>query len=53
MKNKLKKFFIIVLFIINTEAFSNELEFEAGSIEFIDKDKITLAKNGVKILSMH
>tara|TARA_B100000963_G_scaffold360458_1_gene391424 strand:- start:7714 stop:10092 length:2379 start_codon:yes stop_codon:yes gene_type:complete len=51
MKNKLKKFFIIFLFIINTEAFSNELEFEAGSIEFIDKDKVTLAKNGVKITS--
>ena len=52
MKNKIKQiphnnFFLI----INTEVFSNELEFEAGSIEFIDKDKVTLAENGVKITS--
>ena len=53
MKNNFTKnlliFHFIFLYFIN--AYTDELKFEATSIEIIDKDKIIIAKDGVKILS--
>ena len=53
MKNNLiYKFLILfVLFICFFNANSEELKFEASSIEIIDKDRIIIANDGVKILS--
>ena len=46
------KFLFFLIFLINfLSAYSEELRFEATSIEIIDKDKIVIAKDGVKILS--
>ena len=47
----LKLSFYIIIFCHFFNANSNELKFEATSIELIDKDKIIIAKDGVKILS--
>ena len=53
MKNNfiLKLLFFLVFFTNSLGAYSEELKFEATSIEIIDKDKIVIAKDGVKILS--
>ena len=53
MKNNLiTKFSYFLLFLIySLSVNSEELKFEASSIEIIDKDKILVAKDGVKILS--
>ncbi len=53
MKNKfiLKFTFFFVIFFNSLTAYSEELKFEATSIEIKDKDKIVIAKDGVKILS--
>ena len=53
MKNNFAfKFLFFLIFFINfLSAYSEELKFEATSIEIIDKDKIVVAKDGVKILS--
>ena len=53
MKNNLiTKFFYFLLFLIySLSVNSEELKFEAKLIEIIDKDKIIIAEEGVKILS--
>ena len=53
MKNNLiTKFSYFLLFLIySLSVNSEELKFEASSIEIIDKDKIVIAKDGVKIFS--
>ena len=54
MKNNLffKLIFILIFYVnISNSYSSEELKFEATSIEIIDKDKIIIAKEGVKILS--
>ena len=53
MKNKfnLRLLLIFLYFLSFFNASSQELKFEASSIEIIDKDKIIIAKDGVKILS--
>ena len=53
MKNNFlsKLLFFLIFFIYFLNAYSDELKFEASSIEIIDKDKIIVAKEGVKILS--
>ena len=53
MKNNLiLKFSFFFIFFLNfLSAFSEELKFEASSIEILDKDKIVIAENGVKIFS--
>ena len=52
MKNKfnLKLFVLFIYFLYFFSANSEELKFEASSIEIIDKDKIIIAKDGVKVL---
>ena len=44
-------FFFLIFFTHFLSSYSDELKFEATSIEIIDKDKIIIADNGVKILS--
>ena len=44
-------FFFLIFFVYFFSSYSNELKFEATSIEIIDKDKIIIANEGVKILS--
>ena len=53
MKNNFvfKFIFFLIFLLIFLNAYSEELKFEATSIEIIDKDKIIIAKEGVKILS--
>ena len=53
MKNNfISKFLLFLFFFINfLSVNSEELKFEATSIEILDKDKIVIAKEGVKILS--
>jgi len=53
MKNNfILKFIFFFVFLTNSlSAYSEELKFEATSIEIKDKDKIIVAKDGVKILS--
>ena len=53
MKNNLiLKFSLFFIFFLNfLNAFSEELKFEASSIEIIDRDKIVIAEDGVKIFS--
>ncbi len=53
MKNNLiAQFIFFLIFYINiSNSYSEELKFEATSIEIIDKDKIIIANEGVKILS--
>tara|TARA_Y100000816_G_scaffold131527_1_gene92850 strand:+ start:1709 stop:4093 length:2385 start_codon:yes stop_codon:yes gene_type:complete len=46
-----KVLFFSIFFINFLKAYSEEFRFEATSIEIIDKDKIVIAKEGVKILS--
>ena len=53
MKNNLFSL-LIIFFILNnniSNSYPEELKFEATSIEIIDKDKIIIAKDGVKIFS--
>ena len=46
------KFIFFLIFYFNVlNSYSEELKFEATSIEIIDKDKIIIAKEGVKIFS--
>ena len=46
------KFIFFLIFYFNVvNSYSEELKFEATSIEIIDKDKIIIANEGVKILS--
>ncbi len=47
----LKFLFFSIFFINFLSVYSEELRFEASSIEIIDKDKIVIAKDGVKIFS--
>ena len=50
--NLILKFSFFFIFFLNfLNAFSQEFRFEASSIEIIDKDKIVIAENGVKIFS--
>ena len=51
MKNNLiLKFSLFFMFFLNfLNASSEELKFEASSIEIIDRDKIVIAEDGVKI----
>jgi len=50
--NLIFKLIFFLIFCINiSNSFSEELKFEATSIEIIDKDKIIIANEGVKILS--
>ena len=52
INNLISKLIFFLIFCINiTYSNSEELEFEATSIEIIDKDKIIIANDGVKILS--
>ena len=53
MKSNLisKLIFFLIIYINISHSYSEELKFEATSIEIIDKDKIIIAKEGVKILS--
>ncbi len=53
MKNNLiLKFSLFFMFFLNfLNASSEELKFEASSIEIIDRDKIVIAEDGVKIFS--
>ena len=44
-------FFFLIFFSHFLNSYSDELKFEATSIEIIDKDKIIVADKGVKILS--
>jgi len=50
--NLVSKLILFLIFCINvSHSYSEELKFEATSIEIIDKDKIIIAKEGVKIMS--
>ena len=53
MKNKFFYYllFFVICFSYYSNSYSNELKFEASSIEIVDKDKFIVAKDGVKILS--
>ena len=53
MKSSLisKLIFFIIFYSIISNSYAEELKFEATAIEIIDKDKIIIAKEGVKILS--
>ena len=53
MKNKLYKIFIIIIvnLVFFQYVYSEEINFEAKIIEFLDKDKKIIAKNNVKILT--
>ena len=53
MKNKFIYYllFFLICFSYYPTSYSNELKFEASSIEILDKDKFIVAKDGVKILS--
>ena len=53
MKNKFVYclLFFVICFSYYSNSYSNELKFEASSIEIVDKDKFIVAKDGVNILS--
>ncbi len=53
MKNKITKFILLILinFFVNSYLFGEEINFEANSIELIDKDNRIKAKKNVKIFS--
>ena len=53
MKNNLvfKSIFFLIFYTFISNSYCEELKFEATSIEIIDKDKIIIANQGVKILS--
>ena len=53
MKNKIKKFIFLILInlFITSNLISEEINFEANSIELIDKDNRIIAKKNVKIFN--
>ena len=54
MKNNIKNFIYILIFVsmlISSQSKSDEIKFEANSIELIDKDERILAKKNVKIFN--
>ena len=53
MKNKITKFILLILinFFVTSYLFGEEINFEANSIELIDKDNRIKAKKNVKIFS--
>ena len=54
MKNNIKNIVYILIFIslfISAKSVSEEIKFEANSIELIDKDERILAKKNVKIFN--
>ena len=53
MRNNLvyKLIFFLIFYNFISPSYTEELRFEASSIEIIDKDKVVIAKEGVKILS--
>ena len=53
MKNKIKQFniFVFLYLFFTSIAISEEIKFEANSIELIDKDKKIIAKKNVKIFN--
>ena len=53
MKNKTKKllFIFLINFFFTTSAISQEVNFEANSIELIDKDQKIIAKKNIKIFN--
>ncbi len=54
MKNNIKNIVFILIFIslfISAKSVSEEIKFEANSIELIDKDERILAKKNVKIFN--
>ena len=54
MKNNIKNFIyilILISFLITSKSLSEEIKFEANSIELIDKDERILAKKNVKIFN--
>ena len=54
MKNNIKSFIFILIFaslLISSKLLSEEIKFEANSIELIDKDERILAKKNVKIFN--
>ena len=53
MKNKTKKliFIFLINFFFTTNAISQEVNFEANSIELIDKDQKIIAKKNIKIFN--
>ena len=54
MKNNIKNFIYILIFVsmlISSQSKSEEIKFEANSIELIDKDERILAKKNVKIFN--
>tara|TARA_B100000886_G_scaffold297312_1_gene224940 strand:- start:2494 stop:4878 length:2385 start_codon:yes stop_codon:yes gene_type:complete len=53
MRNNLvyKLIFFLIFYVYFSPSYTEELRFEASSIEIIDKDKVVIAKEGVKILS--
>ena len=55
MKNKIKIFtlFILINLFITSNLVSNEINFEANSIELIDKDNKIIAKKNVKIFNQN
>ncbi len=55
MKNKIKKivFLILINLFVTSNLFSEEINFEANSIELIDKDNKIIAKKNVKIFNQN
>ena len=58
MKNKIKKikkiiFLILINLFVTSNLLSNEINFEANSIELIDKDNKIIAKKNVKIFNQN
>ena len=51
MKNRIKKliFILIINFFVISNVLSEEIKFEANTIELVDKDKRIIAKKNVKI----
>ena len=51
MKNKIRKliFLLLINFFITSNLISEEINFEANSVELIDKDNRIIAKKNVKI----
>ena len=48
---KYKSIILLIFFLYSLNTYAEELKFEASSIEIKDKDKIVIAKNGVKIFT--
>ena len=53
MKNKIRNIFLIIFvsFFITSFATSQELNFQANSIELVDKDQRIIAKKNIKIFN--